>query len=94
MEEASLAGPLSLEIRNRRGLHARASARFVTLAGQFDAAVIVSKDGAEVVGTSIMGLLMLAAACGDCIEVRATGKDAEAALKAIAALVESRFGEE
>ncbi len=89
-----VAGPLALEIRNRRGLHARASAKFVNLVGQFDAMVTVSKDGADVVGTSIMGLLMLAAACGDQIEVRAEGRDAEAALAAIAGLVSDRFGEE
>ena len=89
-----VAGPLALEIRNRRGLHARASAKFVNLVGQFDAMVTVSKDGADVVGTSIMGLLMLAAACGDQIEVRAEGHDAEAALAAIAGLVSDRFGEE
>lgn len=87
-------GPVSLEICNRRGLHARASAKFVTLANRFEALVTVSKDGADVVGTSIMGLLMLAAACGDRIDVRAEGVDAEAALQAIVDLVAGRFGED
>ena len=80
-----------LEIRNRRGLHARASARFVTLASQFSAVVTVSKDGADVVGTSIMGLMMLAAAPGDCIAV---GADAAAAVDALSALVRDKFGED
>lgn len=89
-----MAGPVSVEIRNRRGLHARASARFVTLASQYDAVVTVSKDGSDVVGTSIMGLMMLAAAPGDHIEMRAEGADADAALKALVELVEGKFGEE
>ncbi|MCG2839982.1 HPr family phosphocarrier protein [Sandaracinobacter sp. RS1-74] len=89
-----MAGPVLLEIRNRRGLHARASAKFVTLATQFDATVTVSKDGADVLGTSIMGLMMLAAATGDFIEVRAEGADAETALSALVELVEGKFGEE
>ena len=83
-----------LEIRNRRGLHARASARFVTLASQFSAVVTVSKDGADVVGTSIMGLMMLAAAMGESIEVRAEGVQAGEALAALVELVQSKFGEE
>jgi phosphocarrier protein len=87
-------GPLSLLITNRRGLHARASAKFVTLASQFDAQLTVSKDGSDVLGTSIMGLMMLAAAPGDTIEVRAEGREADAALAAIVALVEGKFGEE
>ena len=89
-----VAGPVTVEIRNRRGLHARASARFVTTASNFEAVVTVSKDGASVVGTSIMGLMMLAAAPGDSVEISATGPDAEAALAALVALVESKFGEE
>ncbi len=88
------AGPIALTITNRRGLHARASARLVTVASGFQAVITVSRDGSEVVGTSIMGLMMLAAACGDSIAVRAEGPDADAALAAIMALVESRFGEE
>ena len=89
-----MAGPVTVEIRNRRGLHARASARFVTMASGYDAVVTVSKDGHSVTGTSIMGLMMLAAAPGDTIEIAARGPDAEAALAALVALVESKFGEE
>jgi phosphocarrier protein len=89
-----MAGPVLLEIRNRRGLHARASAKFVTLATQYDAVVTVSKDGSDVLGTSIMGLMMLAAAPGDHIEVRAEGADAEAALTALSELVSGKFGED
>lgn len=90
----SAAGPVEVVIRNRRGLHARASARFVTLASQFGATVHVAKDGQEVLGTSIMGLLMLGAAMGEAIAIRAEGEDAEAAVEALRALVESRFGED
>ncbi len=88
------AGPLELVIANKRGLHARASARFVTLASQYDAVVTVSKDGSAVTGTSIMGLMMLAAAPGDRIAVSAEGPQAEAALQALLQLVQSKFGEE
>ncbi len=88
------AGPVTLSITNRRGLHARASARFVTTASRYDATVTVMKDGSEVLGTSIMGLMMLAAAQGDRIEVRAEGPQAEAALAALVELVETRFGED
>jgi phosphocarrier protein HPr len=88
------AGPVTLKISNKRGLHARASARFVTLASQYDATVTVSKDGSEVLGTSIMGLMMLAAANGDEIEMRADGTDAEAALTALVELVHNTFGDE
>lgn len=87
-------GPVTLKISNKRGLHARASAKFVTLASQFDATVTVSKDGADVLGTSIMGLMMLAAAIGESIEVRAEGAEAAQALAALVELVNSRFGEE
>ncbi|QMW23429.1 HPr family phosphocarrier protein [Sandaracinobacteroides saxicola] len=81
-------------IRNRRGLHARASARLVTLVTGYDAQVWVAKDGEEVTGTSIMGLMMLAAAPGDSVTVRAEGVQAEAALKAVVELIEAKFGEE
>jgi phosphocarrier protein len=84
----------SLEIVNQRGLHARASAKFVQVAGGFDAEIEVEKDGIVVGGTSIMGLMMLAASPGCCITVRATGPDAEAAVHALAELVAARFGEE
>lgn len=83
-----------LTITNRRGLHARASARFVTLASQFAATVMVSKDGQEVLGTSIMGLMMLGAAMGEDIRLSATGEDAAEALEALCALVQDRFGED
>jgi phosphocarrier protein len=79
---------------NRRGLHARASARFVTLAAGQSASVEVEKDGAKVTGTSIMGLMMLGAAMGDTITIRAEGDGAEAAVDALTALVEDAFGEE
>jgi len=88
------AGPVTLLICNRRGLHARASAKFVTLASQYDATVTVSKDGSDVLGTSIMGLMMLAAALGDQIEIRAEGAQADAALGALVQLVETKFGED
>ena len=81
-------------IVNRRGLHARASARFVKCAEVFDAAVYVIKDGQSVEGTSIMGLMTLAAAPGSTIELTAEGPEAEAAMEALAGLVESGFGEE
>ena len=79
---------------NRRGLHARASARFVTLAAGQSASVEVEKDGSKVTGTSIMGLMMLGAAMGDTITIRAEGDGAEAAVDALTALVEDAFGEE
>jgi phosphocarrier protein len=83
----------SVEVRNKRGLHARASARFVTLASQIDAAIEVEKDGAKVCGTSIMGLMMLGAAQGDTITISATGLGAERAVDELCALVEARFNE-
>ncbi|WP_420335275.1 HPr family phosphocarrier protein [Roseibium sp.] len=82
-----------LTIVNRRGLHARASAKLVKLVETFEADVHVSKDGQTVGGTSIMGLMMLAASPGCCIRVCVSGSDAEAALVAISELVESGFGE-
>ncbi|KQT43214.1 serine kinase [Aureimonas sp. Leaf454] len=84
----------TLPIVNRRGLHARASARFVQLAETFDAEITVSRDGLSVGGQSIMGLMMLAAGIGSSIDVAATGPEASAALDAITALVADRFGEE
>lgn len=81
-------------IVNRRGLHARAAAKFVKLAGEFDTDLTVVKDGVEVSGHSIMGLMMLAAAPGTVIEVRARGAQAEEAVEAIAALVASGFEED
>ncbi len=83
-----------VQMRNKRGLHARASAKFVTLASQFDAAVEVTKDGSSVCGTSIMGLMMLAAAVGDDIEISASGIGEDLALAALVQLVEDKFGED
>lgn len=82
-----------LVITNRRGLHARASAKFVKCAARFDARIRVIRDDQEVGGTSIMGLMTLAAAPGCAIEVAAEGPEAEAALEALAALVAEGFGE-
>jgi len=81
-------------MKNRRGLHARASAKFVTMAAGQSAIVEVEKDGSCVCGTSIMGLMMLGAAMGDTITIRAEGEGAEEAVAALAALVEDRFGED
>jgi len=83
-----------LEIRNKLGLHARASAKFVKCAEQFDAEIVVIKDGQAVSATSIMGLMTLAALPGSVIHVAANGPDAAAALNALGMLVESGFGEE
>ena len=88
------AGPVSVSITNRRGLHARASAKFVTLASQYDATVTVSKDGSDVLGTSIMGLMMLAAGMGESIEVRADGPQAGEALTALVELVQGKFSDD
>jgi phosphocarrier protein HPr len=83
----------TLEIRNQRGLHARAAAKFVKLVAQFAAEVTVIKGDVSVSGSSIMGLMMLAAGPGTEIEVRATGPDAAAVLAALAELVERKFDE-
>jgi phosphocarrier protein len=81
-------------ISNKRGLHARASAKFVAMASELDAQIEVEKDGNRVCGTSFMGLLMLGAAMGDSITIHVSGIGAEAALDKLAALVEDRFGED
>jgi phosphocarrier protein HPr len=81
-------------ITNQRGLHARASAKFVNLASQIDAKIEVEKDGHRVCGTSIMGLMMLGAAMGDSVVIHVEGDGAEAALEQLVSLVESRFGED
>ena len=83
-----------VRIDNKRGLHARASAKFVNLASEIDAKIEVEKDGHRVCGTSIMGLMMLGAAMGDSIVIHVEGEQAEAALEKLVALVEDRFGEE
>ena len=84
-----------VEIRNRRGLHARASAKFVNLASELsDSKIDVEKDGNRVCGTSIMGLMMLGAAMGDTIVIHVEGGAAADVLAKLVALVEERFGEE
>ncbi|MFC5756508.1 MULTISPECIES: HPr family phosphocarrier protein [unclassified Rhizobium] len=88
--------PLSREllIINKRGLHARASAKFVQTVDAFDATITVSKDGMTVGGTSIMGLMMLAASPGSSVIVSATGNQAVEALDALDQLIQNKFGEE
>ena len=91
-----MSGTVSREVRidNVRGLHARASAKFVNLASELDATIDVEKDGHKVCGTSIMGLMMLGAAMGDTIIVHVAGDHAEDALERLVSLVQERFGEE
>lgn len=83
-----------LEIKNQKGLHARAAAAFVKSIADLDVEIMVEKDGQEVDGASILGLMMLAASKGSFIKVSAQGKDAETAIENITALVNSLFGEE
>ena len=83
-----------VRIENQRGLHARASAKFVNLASQIDARIEVEKDGNRFCGTSIMGLMMLGAAKGDSILIHVEGEGAYEALLQLVSLVEDRFGEE
>lgn len=85
---------LTLNIVNEKGLHARASAKFVEVVEEFDASAQVAKDGMTVSGDSIMGLLMLAASRGTSIEVATSGPQAEALAEALSALVANRFGED
>ena len=89
-------GPLkrTLAIGNKRGLHARAAAKFVRTAGQFDAAIRVSFKGQDVSGLSIMGLMMLAAGIGSSIELSCSGRQTLEAMAALSALVEGKFGED
>lgn len=84
----------AVRITNRRGLHARASAKFVTLAAAQPVEVEVAKDGTAVTGTSIMGLMMLGAAMGDTITISAEGDGAANAVAALTELVETKFGED
>ena len=84
----------TVTICNRRGLHARAAARFVKLADQFDAEIVVAKSGTSVSGRSIMGLMMLAAGPGTSIELRGSGAEAERAIDALAALICGGFDED
>ena len=83
-----------VDITNKRGLHARASAKFVNLASELGTPIEVEKDGNRVCGTSIMGLMMLGAAMGDSIVIHVEGEGASDALAKLVALVEERFGEE
>lgn len=85
---------ITLAIINDKGLHARASAKFVEVVEGFDAHADVSRDGLTASGDSIMGLLMLAASKGSSIDVETSGADAEALAQALTALVENRFGED
>jgi phosphocarrier protein HPr len=89
-----LSASREVAITNRRGLHARASAKFVTLASAQPIAVEVAKGGSSVTGTSIMGLMMLGAAKGDTITISAVGDGAETVVATMCALVEDKFGEE
>ena len=90
----SEAAARTVEIVNKRGLHARASAKFVKTASAFDAEVRVSKDGQTVDARSIMGLMMLAAGPGCCIDIEAQGAEAEAAVAALEQLVTAKFDED
>lgn len=83
-----------ITIINRLGLHARAAARFVNLASQYTASIEVERNGQSVNGKSIMGVMMLAAAQGSSIKLRADGDDAEDALNALNELIAQRFGED
>ncbi len=84
----------TVEIINERGLHARASAKFVKLAAQFDAQVKVSREGSTVDAQSIMGLMMLGAGIGSTIDLKASGPQAEEAMDALTQLIADRFHEE
>lgn len=83
-----------LKIENKRGLHARAAAKFVKIVAMFDITVTVSKDNNKVAGDSILGLMMLAAMKGDTIKVKIIGPDTQSAMLAIAKLVEKKFDED
>lgn len=96
-EVSAQAGVAAVErtvtIVNQKGLHARAAAKFVKLAAQFDAAITVSKKDSTVSGVSIMGLMMLAASPGCPVDIRATGRQAQEAVEALSALVAAGFDE-
>lgn len=83
----------TFEIKNRLGIHARVAAKLVETAGRFQAAIFLEKDGVEINGRSILGILTLFCPQGSRLTIRAEGEDAEAALEAFSALVESKFGE-
>lgn len=94
MSDAPETRTITVEIQNRFGLHARPAAEFVKLANRFGCEVRVKKDELEVNGKSIMGVMMLAAEHGSRITISAAGDDADAALAALKALIDRRFGEE
>ncbi len=94
MSQASGMLTCELPITNKRGLHARASAKFVQTVERFDAEVTVSRNGETVGGTSIMGLMMLAAGIGTTISIAATGRQAREVMDALTSLVTGKFGEE
>ncbi len=83
----------SVQILNKNGLHARPAAEIVKTAAKFQSEIVLLRDGMEVNGKSIMGVMMLAAGCGATLVLRAEGTDADAALEAIAALIKNKFGE-
>ena len=84
----------TVRMTNKRGLHARASAKFVNLAAGLPSTIEVEKDGNRVCGTSIMGLMMLGAAMGDDVVLHVSGDGAEESLEQLATLIEGRFGED
>ena len=94
LQQGAVTTRRSATICNQKGLHARAAARFVKTAAQFDAEIWVRKNGTTVSGRSIMGLMMLAAASGTQIEITATGRDAAAAAETLARLIECKFDED
>jgi phosphocarrier protein HPr len=83
-----------VEVRNQYGIHARPAALFVKMASRFDADLVVEKDGSEVSGKSIMGLMTLQASCGTLLRLKAQGIDADALLDALQKLVDNKFDEE
>ncbi|MEO0454107.1 MAG: HPr family phosphocarrier protein [Verrucomicrobiota bacterium] len=85
---------IEVEIRNKLGMHARPAAMFVRIANQFQSEILVEKDGEEVNGKSIMGLMMLAAGCGSQLKLTANGEDSDQALEALKELIERKFDEE
>ncbi|WP_022722773.1 HPr family phosphocarrier protein [Rhodopseudomonas sp. B29] len=95
-DSAGVSGKVSREVPviNKRGLHARASAKFVQMAERFNADITVSRNGETVGGTSIMGLMMLAAGIGTSVTIAATGREAQQAVDALTELMSSKFGEE
>jgi phosphocarrier protein HPr len=92
--EVEIEAKIELTIANKRGLHARASAKFVKMAETFKAQISVSKDGESVNATSIMGLMMLGASLNTVITISAKGQDAAPAIEALAQLVQDKFGED